>query len=226
MAPLRALDHVCEFAVPRFITGDFISLAYTIGLLVVVAGILFALYRVFIQAISTVVLWVLVGLTLVTTYSYRSELHNVGRQLFAEVLPAHALSHGAIVRAVRTSAGDFAVNAEINEAPVKLAFDTHARLVVLTRNDAKAAGLPVEMLRYTVDIETANGQARAAPVTLERMAIGSIVERSVDAVVVQSGQLKSSLLGMSFLDRLQDWEMRDDKLFLREASPNPPPPPA
>jgi len=64
---------------------------------------------------------------------------------------------------------------------------------------------------------TANGRTRAAPVTLERVVVGGVVERSVPALVAQQGQLKQSLLGMSFLNRLAGWEVRGDKLRLRGA---------
>jgi aspartyl protease family protein len=211
--------------VARFITSDFVSLAYTIGFLIVVAGILFTLYRILIQAISAVMLWMLFGLTLVASYYYRFDLQDLGRWVLAEANPTQTTSHGTTVEVVRTSEGKLSINAEINGAAVTMAFDGHARLVVLTQNDAKAAGLPTELLGYTVDVETASGRARAAPVTLARMAIGGVVEHSVDALVAQPGRLKSSILGMSFLDRLQHWEVRGDKLLLREASPNAPRPP-
>ena len=34
------------------------------------------------------------------------------------------------------------------------------------------------------------------------------------ALVVPRGQMKTNLLGMSFLDRLESWEVRADKLML------------
>jgi aspartyl protease family protein len=71
------------------------------------------------------------------------------------------------------------------------------------------------VLNYTVNIDTANGRARAAPVTLDRIAIGGLVERSVEALVAQPGQLKMSLLGMSFLNRLQSWQVSGDRLVLK-----------
>jgi len=37
----------------------------------------------------------------------------------------------------------------------------------------------------------------------------------VPALVVQQGQLKNNLLGMSFLNRLASWEVRGDKLRMR-----------
>ncbi len=87
--------------------------------------------------------------------------------------------------------------------------------MVLTQEAAKAAGLPIEVLNYCVNVDTANGRTRAAPVTLDRIAIGGVVERSVPALVAQHGQLKTNLLGMSFLNRLESWEVRGDRLRMR-----------
>ncbi len=50
-----------------------------------------------------------------------------------------------------------------------MVLDTGASAVVLTQEAAKAAGLPLEVLSYSVNVETANGRARAAPVTLDRL---------------------------------------------------------
>ena len=86
---------------------------------------------------------------------------------------------------------------------------------MLTQEAAKAAGLPIEVLNYTVSVDTANGRTRAAPVTLDRVSIGGITERSIAALIAQPGQLRVSLLGMSFLNRLERWEVRGDKLMLR-----------
>ena len=86
---------------------------------------------------------------------------------------------------------------------------------MLTQDAAKAAGLPLEVLNYSVNVDTANGRARAAPVTLDRLSIGDITERSVPALVAQAGQLRTSLLGMTFLNRLESWEVRGDKLMMR-----------
>ena len=51
--------------------------------------------------------------------------------------------------------------------------------------------------------------------TLDRLAVGAIVERAVPALIAQPGQLRTNLLGMSFLNRLQSWEVRGDRLVLR-----------
>jgi aspartyl protease family protein len=115
----------------------------------------------------------------------------------------------------RGQGGEFALHAKINGVNVPMVIDTGATSVVLTYETAKAAGIPLELLDYDVDVETAGGRTRAARLTLDRLAIGKLVERSVPALVVPRGQMKTNLLGMSFLDRLESWEVRADSLMLR-----------
>jgi aspartyl protease family protein len=197
-------------------TGDFGSLAYQLALLIFLAAAVLTLFRErFAQAIISAVLWVVVGLLLVIGYSYRFELSDVGDRVLAELIPGHVVSHGRTVEVARAGAGDFAIAAEINGARVHMVLDTGASSVVLTQDDAKAAGLPIALLDYTVSIDTANGRTRAAPVTLDRIAVGGLQERSIDALVVQPGQLQTSLLGMSFLNRLQSWQVVGDRLVLK-----------
>ena len=124
----------------------------------------------------------------------------------------------AATRAVQISrgqGGEFALQAKINGVAAPMVIDTGATSVVLTYETAKAAGLPLELLEYDVDLETAGGHTKAARLTLDRLAIGKLVERSVPALVVPHGQMKTNLLGMSFLDRLESWEVRADSLMLR-----------
>jgi aspartyl protease family protein len=168
----------------------------------------------FTQAITAALLWIAIGLALLVGYTYRFELREVADRVMAEIVPGYVVAHGRSVEVARAFNGDFDITARINGARVAMVLDTGASSVVLTREDAKAAGLPLEVLAYTAVIDTANGRTHAAPVRLDRVAVGGLVERSVDALVAQPGQLKTSLLGMSFLNRLQSWEVRGDRLLL------------
>ncbi|MBR0827718.1 TIGR02281 family clan AA aspartic protease [Bradyrhizobium manausense] len=114
----------------------------------------------------------------------------------------------------RGRGGEFALLARINGVNAPMVVDTGATSVVLTYETAKAAGLPLELLDYNVDVETAGGHTKAARLTLDRLAIGKLVERSVPALVVPHGTMKTNLLGMSFLDRLERLEVRADRLKL------------
>lgn len=129
--------------------------------------------------------------------------------------PFHSKSSPRSVEIARSDRGDFALKAKVNGVSAPMVIDTGATSVVLTYETAKAAGLPLELLDYNVDVETAGGRVRAARLTLDRLAIGKLVERSVPALVVPRGQMKSNLLGMSFLNRLESWEVRADRLLLR-----------
>jgi aspartyl protease family protein len=132
----------------------------------------------------------------------------------SEMLRRRAASSAHSVQISRGQAGEFALHARINGVNAPMVIDTGATSVVLTWETAKAAGLPLELLEYNVDVETAGGHTKAARLTLDRLAIGKLVERSVPALVVPRGQMKTNLLGMSFLDRLEKWEVRADSLML------------
>jgi aspartyl protease family protein len=132
----------------------------------------------------------------------------------SDLLRRRAVSQARAVQIARGQSGEFALQAKINGVPAPMVIDTGATSVVLTYETARAAGLPLELLEYDVDVETAGGHTKAARLTLDRLAIGRLVERSVPALVVPHGQMKTNLLGMSFLDRLESWEVRADRLML------------
>ena len=198
-------------------TRDFGSLAYYAALVVFVGGAVLVMFRERLsQALEAALFWTVVCFVLVFVYTYRGELRDIGERVTAELMPGRAVQRTATtVEIVRGRGGDFQVAAQINGSRVAMVLDTGASAVVLTQEAAKAAGLPLEVLSYSINVDTANGRTRAASVTLDRLAVGGIVERSVTALVAQPGQLRTSLLGMSFLNRLESWEVRGDRLMMR-----------
>ena len=200
----------------NFDESDFAALIGKIGFLVLIGGAVLTVFRErFLQAIQWTLLWVAIGLLLVVAYAYRFELRNTGDRVLAELVPGLPIMHGGAVEIARSRNGEFQVAAQVNGAAVPMVLDTGASAVVLTHEAAKAAGLPLDFIRYTVNIDTANGRTQAASVTLDQIKVGGIVERSVPALIAQPGQLKTSLLGMSFLNRLDGWEVRGGKLTMR-----------
>jgi aspartyl protease family protein len=108
--------------------------------------------------------------------------------------------------------GHVILEAVVNGAPVRMLVDTGASLVTLTPEDARAAGVAPRELVYNGRVNTANGIARMAPVTLREIRIDQLTLYDVPAAVLEN--LNLSLLGMSFLTRLQGYEMRDGKLTI------------
>lgn len=199
----------------RFAARDYAALIVNIGFAVVIGGTVIILFRDRLsQALEAALFWVVIGMMLLVGYTYRAELRTIADRVMAEVIPGRAAQKGRVVEIARGRDG-FSVRAQVNGARIAMILDSGATAVVLTQEAAKAAGLPIEVLNYSTTVETANGRTRAAPVTLDRLAIGDIVERSVPALIAQPGQLRTNLLGMSFLNRLESWEVRGDKLLLR-----------
>ena len=195
---------------------DTSSLSVKIIIVALLVVVVLGLFRErFSQAIKSILIWLAIMLALAIGYTYRFELRDVADRVMAEFLPGHAATRGRTVEVARGPGGNFVVTTQVNGARLSMILDTGASSVVLSYEAAKAAGLPLEVLAYSVTVDTANGRTRAAPVTLQTIGVGGIVERDVAALIAQPGQLRQSLLGMSFLNRLEGWEVRGDRLMLR-----------
>jgi aspartyl protease family protein len=167
-------------------------------------------------------IWLGLVLVLVAAYSFREEAGFVVNRVAGELLPpGQAVNVGTAepgrisVRIRKRRDGHFVARARVNGAPVGLLIDTGATSVMLTPGDARAAGINVDNLSYTTPIQTANGSAYAASVHIDKMEVGAIIIRNVDALVAKPGQLRESLLGMSFLSRLRSFEFSPDFITLR-----------
>src|ERR1700746_1505211 len=139
-------------------TDEFGSLAYQLAILVFLPAALCAIVRDRLtEAVMGALLWAVIGIVLVIGYSYRYEVNQVADRVIAELMPGHVISHGRTAEVARTGSGDFAISAQIKRARVHMVVDTGATSVVLTAEDAKAAGLPLAFLNYTRNIEAAKG---------------------------------------------------------------------
>jgi aspartyl protease family protein len=112
--------------------------------------------------------------------------------------------------------GHFLTEAEINGRSIDVMVDTGASLVALSYDDAERAGIFVRPSDFTHVVQTANGRARVAPITISQIRIGDIVVRNVPGAVSERNASDGTLLGMSFLGRLSRVEMRGDSLVLEE----------
>jgi aspartyl protease family protein len=118
------------------------------------------------------------------------------------------------VRLKADSRGHFLIEAAINGRPATFIADTGATVVVLSYDEAARLGLSPQHLRFNARVQTANGVASAAPVTLDRVSVDEITVRNVDALVAGKGALETNLLGMSFLGRLDRVQMEGSELIL------------
>src|SRR5579883_3048913 len=125
--------------------------------------------------------------------------------------PAKGPSNQLVYQADRS--GHFFVDAEVNGAPVRFLVDTGATVVALSPEDARAAGIAHSSLRFTEAVSTANGVARVARTTLRDVRLNQLAIEEVAAVVMEES-MSVSLLGMSFLSRLDGYSIRDGRLTI------------
>lgn len=114
----------------------------------------------------------------------------------------------------KSSDGHFWADAEVDGHPVRFLVDTGATAIALTADDARNLGIDPSSLQYQYTVMTANGPARAAQIKLGLVSVGRAQVSDVQAFVIDKG-LETSLLGMSYLGRLNKFEATQDALVLK-----------
>ena len=104
--------------------------------------------------------------------------------------------------------------ARMDGQAVRVLIDTGATAVALTPEDARRIGVDVDLLVYNRDVNTAQGMTHAAPVTLSHVSVDGADITQVEALVVPRG-LSASLLGMSYLGRLESFDANRQGMVLR-----------
>ena len=121
---------------------------------------------------------------------------------------------GKKVKLAADARGHFNADFKLNGRTVDALVDTGATLVAINVSTARRIGVTLTASDYKYTVETANGPTRAASVTLDTLQIGRIFVEDVQAVVLDDAALKSTLIGMSFLKRLQKFQIEDGALLL------------
>lgn len=165
-------------------------------------------------------LWVLVVLVLVAGYQYRYELQDVASRVTAGLVPGSPMSAldgdgRATVTLDKLPNGHFGARLQINGATIQAIVDTGATTTVLTADDARRAGFDPENLNFTIPVSTANGIAHAARVTAGSVQLGTIERKNLPMLVADEG-LAQSLLGMNFIGSLSGFDVRGDRMILRD----------
>lgn len=186
---------------------------------VIAAGIVASRQR-FGSLLVQAMIWIVVGLVLVIGYSYRFELGQVANRVGATIVPGMPISttgkNGEIAVNIGRSGTHFETSGTVNGTAQDFIVDTGASAVVLTTDNARKAGYDVRTLDYSIPVTTANGTAMAARIPGVEISIGGITRNDVTTLVAPGSQLATNLLGMSFLGTLTSFEVRRDRLILRD----------
>lgn len=159
-------------------------------------------------------IWLGIIFVLVVGYSYRYQFSDFGSRFMGEMSPSRPQTEedGSVSFRVAKD-GHYHIMTEINGTSVEFMLDTGASDVVITRNIARRIGINIKDLEFTKIYNTANGTVKGAPIIIESLKIGDFEVQNVRASVNDS-DLDTPLLGMSFLEKLQGYEVRDGVLKL------------
>ena len=111
--------------------------------------------------------------------------------------------------------GQYHADVEIDGKRLTMLVDTGASFVTLTYADASSVGLRPMPSDFTTRMATANGMAAAAEVRLREVRIDTIDVADVPAIVMPEGAMMTSLLGMSFLEKLASFKITAGNLVLK-----------
>lgn len=164
--------------------------------------------------------WIVIGLVLVIGYERRDELESLATDITAGLSPGTpSTSVSADGRPTVTLnkglGGHFYVQAQANSGEVRFLVDTGATTTTMRESDAERAGIDIDELRYIVPVLTANGPTLAARANIRRFAVGGIERSDLTVMIAPDAQLGQSLLGMNFLNSLEAFEFRRDRLIFK-----------
>lgn len=167
------------------------------------------------ETVRNILMWLGVGAVLVLGFSYQDELMAVGRRLHADLIPGTPLQTGAGEMVISASeGGGFHANGAVNGIPVRFLVDTGASSIVLTPADARRLGIDTGSLVFNRAYETANGIGYGAGAVVDELTVGHIRLTNVP-VSINQAPMRSSLLGMTFLNRMKSFNISGRKLVLR-----------
>lgn len=167
-------------------------------------------------ALRDLLVWIAIGVGFIALYANRDSFATMTERIRAELQPGYAISTvQGVAEIVSRRDGHFVLRMKANGVDVPFLFDTGATLVTLRADDARRIGINTGALKFTEDVSTANGVARAAMTRIPTLAIGTITQRNVEALVAREGAVGESLLGQNFLKGLASYEVAGGRLILR-----------
>lgn len=166
-------------------------------------------------------LWVLIILVFMVGFTYRYELQDVGSRLTSGLIPGSPISSTSLegreqVTLIKDNDGHYRASALVDGVNIDFLVDTGASAIVLSHEDALAAGVNPSTLRFNIIVSTANGETRTARFRFSEISLGGIKRENISAMVAQKGDLDTSLLGMTFLGDLSGFQIKGDRLILTD----------
>ena len=188
--------------------NDFVKLLYlSILIAVILASILMTRSGEFGKLARQAGVWLLIFMAVVAAVAGWEDIRQAGPTTLVQneesgqiIIPKH-------------NDGHFRLELTVNGKKIEFLIDTGASEIVLNQQDAKTLGFNEKDLEYWAYANTANGRVRLAPVRLNTISLGGYSEKNVKATV-NEGEMRASLLGMSYLNKFNAIEIKQNQMIL------------
>jgi len=121
---------------------------------------------------------------------------------------------GRKARIAMDSRGHFLTTAKMNGRSEEVLVDTGATYVAINESLARRLGIRLKDSDFKYKVRTANGITYAAAAIIDEIQIGRVRVQNVQASVSRDEALNTVLLGMSFLKKLNKFEISGNELVL------------
>jgi aspartyl protease family protein len=158
------------------------------------------------------------GVTLVSADQHEAVVDIGGRRealtFGTSVGGTFAAPEAREVKIYRNTRGAFTTAGSINGRPVDFMVDTGATAIAMSATEARRLGIFYRLDGAPVGVTTASGTVLGHRVSLDRVAVGDITLRNVDALIIPGDLPEQVLLGMTFLNRV-DLRQEGAEMVLR-----------
>lgn len=159
------------------------------------------------HTIRVAMAWAFIFLGVIAAYGLWNDIRD-------DIAPRQSVfQDGSRIEVPRAFDGHYYLTLAVNGIPVEFVVDTGASEIVLNRRDAERIGLDPADLDFTGVAGTANGAVRTARVRVGEISLGGLVDKNVP-VSINAGEMDTSLLGMTYLQRFDRLEISDGTLIL------------
>ena len=195
--------------------SDWRSLIYlSILLCAMLAGVVFRSNLKITTIMKYFVIWGIGAFLAIILYAYRYEFSDFKNRIIGEVNPsaAQVTKSGNMIINLSDD-GHFYIDVKINNVPILFMIDTGASDITISLKEAKRIGINLKSINFNKEYQTANGKTWGGNVILEKLEVGGVVFNNISASV-NSSEMGTSLLGMSFLRQFRKYEFYRDRLEL------------
>lgn len=195
--------------------SDYPNLIYLVILLVVLlSGLASRQELKFAKILKYGAIWSGVALVAIVIYAYRYDFSDFKNRILGEISPAKVRvnNEGELVINLAQD-GHFYMDVKVNNVALRFMIDTGASDVVIGGKEAALLGINPRKLVFNRVYQTANGKSLGASIVFDEVEVGGVKFRNI-AASVNSSEMGTPLLGMSFLRQFKKYEFYQDRLVL------------